>query len=196
MLRLLFILILLISVSTGCISTTEPPAAFTAQVENEITDQSVLQQVKDKVTQSRVDFQQDQLSTSSQQQNVNQYSQQLYNPGGYTPNQFVPASAPPKPIQNQNQTESIVNTGFEVPAISEDLVKKNSYSSLSNIRVVGTIAVSGGDKALIQRDGEDSFLASIGEELMHDGQLYSIRKITNSGEVIVSSENEQYFSIR
>ena len=196
MLRLLFILILLISVSTGCISTTEPSAAFTAQVENEITDQSVLQQVKDKVTQSRVDFQQDQLSTSSQQQNVNQYSQQLYNPGGYTPNQFVPASAPPKPIQNQNQTESIVNTGFEVPAISEDLVKKNSYSSLSNIRVVGTIAVSGGDKALIQRDGEDSFLASIGEELMHDGQLYSIRKITNSGEVIVSSENEQYFSIR
>ena len=194
MLRLLFILILLISVSTGCISTTEPPAAFTAQVENEITDQSVLQQVKDKVTQSRVDFQQDQLSTSSQQHNGNQYSQQLYNPGGYTPTQFVPASGPPKPIQNQ--TESIVNRVFEVPAISEDLVKKNSYSSLPNIRVVGTIAVSDGDKALIQRDGEDSFLASIGEELMHDGQLYSIRKITNSGEVIVSSENEQYFSIR
>ena len=194
MLRLLFILILLISVSTGCISTTEPPAAFTAQVENEITDQSVLQQVKDKVTQSRVDFQQDQPSTSSHQHNGNQYSQQLYNPVDYTTTQFVPASGPPKPIQNQ--TESIVNTGFEVPAISEDLVKKNSYSSLPNIRVVGTIAVSDGGKALIQRDGEDSFLASLGEELMHDGKLYSIREITNTGEVIVSSENEQYFSIR
>lgn len=194
MLRLFLILILLIPVASGCISTTEPSAAFTAQVENEITDQSVLQQVKEKVAQSRVDFKENQASTSYQQHNGNQYSQQLYNPAGYAPTQFVPASGPPKPIQNQ--TKSIVNTGFEVPAKSEDLVKKNSYSSLPNIRVVGTIAVSGGDKALIQRDGEDSFLCSIGEELMYDGQLYSIRKITNSGEVIVSSENEQYFSIR
>ena len=48
---------------------------------------------------------------------------------------------------------------------------------------------------MIQRGEEDSVIRHVGEEIVHAGQAYSIKKITKSGEVIVESEKSQLFSI-
>ena len=74
--------------------------------------------------------------------------------------------------------------------------EKLNYARLPNIRVVGTIAVPDGAKVLIQRDKEDSIIRRVGEEISHAGEKYSIRKITESGEVILESSNAQLASIR
>ena len=194
MLRLSLTVILILSTVSGCISTTEPPTAFTAQVQNEITDQSVLQSAKEQVTQSRVDFQHSQASVLNHQRSDNHYSQPLYAPSDYEQSRFVPVSGNPASIQSPPQP--IANTIFQASPADEEVVEKSSYSRLPNIRVVGTIAVPGGAKALIQSDGEDSVMCRVGEKIMHAGQSYSVRKITNAGEVIVESENAQFSSIR
>ncbi|MEC9095078.1 MAG: hypothetical protein VX776_00515, partial [Planctomycetota bacterium] len=77
MLRLSLIAILILSTVSGCISTTESPTAFTAQVQNEITDQSVLQSAKEQVAQSRADFQHSQAAVLNHQHSDNHYSQPL-----------------------------------------------------------------------------------------------------------------------
>ena len=187
----LFVIFILLT-GSGCISTTESPPAFTAQVQNEITDRSVIQSAKEQAARSRADFQQSQPSVLNHQHNDNHYSQPLYKESDYAPSRFVPISANPENIQSP----SIADSGFQVSPVDEEVVEKSSYSRLPNIRVVGTIAVPGGAKALIQSENNDSVMRRVGEEIMHAGQSYSIKKITNSGEVIVESESAQLSSIR
>ncbi|MFL2863993.1 MAG: hypothetical protein ACJZ8Y_02145 [Pirellulaceae bacterium] len=79
-------------------STTKPSTAFTAQVENEITDPSAIQNAKVQAAQSRVEFQQ------SQQNGGNQYAPQPYDPSGYVQGQFIPASGPPEGIQSGSRS--------------------------------------------------------------------------------------------
>ena len=192
MLRLsLFVIFILLTVS-GCISTTESPPAFTAQVQNEITDRSVIQSAKEQAARSRADFQQSQPSVLNHQHNDNHYSQPLYKESDYAPSRFVPVSANPENIQSP----SFADSGFQVSPVDEEVVEKSSYSRLPNIRVVGTIAVPGGAKVLIQSENNDSVMRRVGEKIMHAGQSYFIKKITNSGEVIVESESAQLSSIR
>ena len=188
MLRPSLTLILVLSTVSGCISTTKPPTAFTAQVDNEITDPSAIQTAKAHAVQSRVEFQQ------SQQNSGNQYASQPYDPSGYVQGQFIPASGPPEGIQPR--TATVANASFEVSPRDQKAAEKLNYASLPNIRVVGTIAVPEGAKVLIQRDEEDSIIRRVGEEIVHAGEKYSIRKITESGEVILESPNAQFFSIR
>ena len=192
MLRLsLFVIFILLTVS-GCISTTESPPAFTAQVQNEITDRSVIQSAKEQAARSRADFQQSQPSVLNHQHSNNHYSQPLYKESDYAPSRFVPVSANPENIQSP----SFADSGFQVSPVDEEVVEKSSYSRLPNIRVVGTIAVPGGAKVLIQSENNDSVMRRVGEKIMHAGQSYFIKKITNSGEVIVESESAQLSSIR
>ena len=192
MLRFSLFVIFILLTGSGCISTTESPPAFTAQVQNEITDRSVIQSAKEQAARSRADFQQSQPSVLNHQHNDNHYSQPLYKESDYAPSRFVPISANPENIQSP----SIADSGFQVSPVDEEVVEKSSYSRLPNIRVVGTIAVPGGAKALIQSENNDSVMRRVGEEIMHAGQSYSIKKITNSGEVIVESESAQLSSIR
>ncbi len=192
MLRFSLFVIFILLTGSGCISTTESPPAFTAQVQNEITDRSVIQSAKEQAARSRADFQQSQPSVLNHQHNDNHYSQPLYKESDYAPSRFVPISPNPENIQSP----SIADSGFQVSPVDEEVVEKSSYSRLPNIRVVGTIAVPGGAKALIQSENNDSVMRRVGEEIMHAGQSYSIKKITNSGEVIVESESAQLSSIR
>ena len=192
MLRFSLFVIFILLTGSGCISTTESPPAFTAQVQNEITDRSVIQSAKEQAARSRADFQQSQPSVLNHQHNDNHYSQPLYKESDYAPSRFVPISANPENIQSP----SIADSGFQVSPVDEEVVEKSSYSRLPNIRVVGTIAVPGGAKALIQSENNDSVMRRVGEKIMHAGQSYSIKKITNSGEVIVESESAQLSSIR
>ena len=192
MLRFSLFVIFILLTGSGCISTTESPPAFTAQVQNEITDRSVIQSAKEQAARSRADFQQSQPSVLNHQHNDNHYSQPLYKESDYAPSRFVPVSANPENIQSP----SFADSGFQVSPVDEEVVEKSSYSRLPNIRVVGTIAVPGGAKALIQSENNDSVMRRVGEKIMHAGQSYSIKKITNSGEVIVESESAQLSSIR
>ena len=188
MLRPSLTLILVLSTVSGCISTTKPPTAFTARVDNEITDPSAIQNAKAQAAQSRVDFQQ------RQQNSGNQYASQPYDPSGYEQGQFIPASVPPEGIQPR--TATVANASFEVSPRDQKAAEKLTYARLPNIRVVGTIAVPDGAKVLIQRDKEDSIIRRVGEEIVHAGEKYSIKRITESGEVILESSNAQFFSIR
>lgn len=188
MLRLSLTVTLILSTASGCISTTKPSTAFTAQVENEITDPSAIQNAKVHAAQSRVEFQQ------SQQNSGNQYAPQSYDPSGYGQGQFIPASGPPEGIQSG--AVPVTGASFEVSPRDEKPVEKLNHASLPNIRVVGTIAVPDGAKALIQRDDEESVIRRVGEEIVHAGKKYSVRKITKSGEVILESPNAELFSIR
>ena len=192
MLRFSLFVIFILLTGSGCISTTESPQAFTAQVQNEITDRSVIQSAKEQAARSRADFQQSQPSVLNHQHSNNHYSQPLYKESDYAPSRFVPISANPENIQSP----SFADSGFQVSPVDEEVVEKSSYSRLPNIRVVGTIAVPGGAKALIQSENNDSVMRRVGEKIMHAGQSYSIKKITNSGEVIVESESAQLSSIR
>lgn len=192
MLRFSLFVIFILLTGSGCISTTESPPAFTAQVQNEITDRSVIQSAKEQAARSRADFQQSQPSVLNHQHNDNHYSQPLYKESDYAPSRFVPVSANPENIQSP----SFADSGFQVSPVDEEVVEKSSYSRLPNIRVVGTIAVPGGAKVLIQSENNDSVMRRVGEKIMHAGQSYSIKKITNSGEVIVESESAQLSSIR
>ena len=194
MLRFSLFVIFILLTGSGCISTTESPPAFTAQVQNEITDRSVIQSAKDQAARSRADFQQSQPSVLNHQHSDNHYSQALYKESDYAPSRFVPISANPENIQSPPQ--AIADSGFQVSPVDEEVVENSSYSRLPNIRVVGTIAVPGGAKALIQSENNDSVMLRVGEKIMHAGQAYSIRKITNSGEVIVESESARLSSIR
>ena len=188
MLRLSLTVILILPTVSGCMSTTKPSTAFTAQVENELTDQSVIQNAKAQAAQSRVEFQQ------RQQNSGNQYAVQPYDSSGYAQGQFIPASGPPEGIQSG--VVPVTGASFEVSPRDEKPAEKLNYARLPNIRVVGTIAVPDGAKVLIQRDKEDSIVRRVGEEIVHAGEKYSIRKITESGEVILESSNAKFFSIR
>ena len=188
MLRLSLIVILILPTVSGCMSTTKPSTAFTAQVENEITDPLAIQNAKAQAAQSRVEFQQ------RQQNSGNQYAVQPYDSSGYVQGQFIPASGPPEGIQSG--VVPVTGTSFEVSPRDEKPAEKLNYARLPNIRVVGTIAVPDGAKVLIQRDEEDSIIRRVGEEIVHAGEKYSIRKVTESGEVILESSNAQFFSIR
>lgn len=194
MLRFSLFLIFIFLTGSGCISTTESPPAFTAQVQNEITDQSVIQSAKEQAARSRTDFQQRQPSVLNHQHSNNHYSPPLYKESDYAPSRFVPISANPENVPPPSQP--IADSGFQASPVDEEVVEKSSYSRLPNIRVVGTIAVPGGAKALIQSENNDSVMRRVGEKIMHAGQSYSIKKITNSGEVIVESESAQLSSIR
>ena len=188
MLRLSLTVILILPTVSGCMSTTKPSAVFTAQVENELTDPSAIQNAKAQAAQSRVDFQQ------RQQNSGNQYAVQPYDSSGYVQGQFIPASGPPEGIQSG--VIPVNDTSFEVSPNDEKPAEKLTYARLPNIRVVGTIAVPDGAKVLIQRDKEDSIIRRVGEEIVYAGEKYSIKKITESGEVILESSNAQFFSIR
>ena len=187
MLRLSLTVILILSTVSGCISPTNPSAAFTAQVENEIPDRAAIQNANAQAAQSRVEFQQNQQNSGAR------YSPQTYDPSGYVQSQFIPASGRPKDIQSG--TDPVTDAISEVAPADEEEVEKLNYSSLPDVRIVGVIAVPGGAKAMIQRGEEDSVIRHVGEEIVHDGQTYSIKKITKSGEVIVESEKSQLFSI-
>ena len=188
MLRLSLTVILILPTVSGCMSTTKPSTAFTAQVENEITDPSAIQNAKAQAAQSRVEFQQ------SQQNSGNQYAVQPYDSSDYVQGQFIPASGPPEGLQSG--VVPVTGANFEVSPRNEKPAEKLNYARLPNIRVVGTIAVPDGAKVLIQRDKEDSIIRRVGEEIVHAGEKYSIKRITESGEVILESSNAQFFSIR
>ena len=187
MLRLSLTVILILSTVSGCISTTEPSTAFTAQVENEIVDRSAIQNAKAQAAQSRVEFQQ------NQQNSGDQYSPQVYEPSAYVQSQFIPASGPPEIIQSG--IDPVTDAISEFSPADEGEVEKLNYSSLPNIRVVGVIAFPGGAKAMIQCGDADAVIRHVGEKIVHDGQSYSIKKIAKSGEVIVESAKSQFFSI-
>ena len=118
MLRLSLIVILILPTVSGCMSTTKPSTAFTAQVENEITDPLAIQNAKAQAAQSRVEFQQ------RQQNSGNQYAVQPYDSSGYLQGQFIPASGPPEGIQSG--VVPVTGTSFEVSPRDENRLRNST----------------------------------------------------------------------
>ena len=162
--------LMLLVVTSGCVTTLEDSVPLTATVTNAETNKNAIHDAQRKLTQNKTLHIADQVPTSVDSAQI----PETYQPQTQSNTQPAPQLKPDFNLQPENEIQ----------------VLTSGLPALNDIRVIGSIAGSNGNpKALLSQTEQPAVMFEIGQQLTHQGSTYEITAIQNGAVIVKSTDN-------